>query len=170
MSFNSQLIPYAFALFLALPFFMLLRYFVFSFVKLKNKEIAAMKMLSSAQIRLNAYERMTLFLERIKPSGLIGKFNQELAIHEYVFLLEKTIHQEFDYNSSQQIYLSPCAWESIVTSKNNVLHLIRTTYESTRDNTSLKDFKMVLLMNYMEGEDYLTQTIDFLRKETLLWG
>ncbi len=42
---------------------------------------------------------MTLFLDRLKPSNLIQKFDRELAVHEFIFLTEKTINEEFEYNS-----------------------------------------------------------------------
>lgn len=168
MNFDNNLIPYAFALLVALPFFVLLRQFVYSYIRLKDKELKLIAIKANGDVRMQAYERMTLFLERIKPSGLINKFDKELEIHEYVFLLEKSINEEFEYNSSQQLYISKNSWENIVASKNNLLNLIRKTYESISNTAKLQDFKTVFLMNYMNGEDYIAQTIEELRKDTIL--
>lgn len=168
MNFDNNLIPYAFALLVALPFFVLLRQFVYSYIRLKDKELKLIAIKANGDVRMQAYERMTLFLERIKPSGLINKFDKELEIHEYVFLLEKSINEEFEYNSSQQLYISKNSWENIVASKNNLLNLIRKTYESIGNTAKLQDFKTVFLMNYMNGEDYIAQTIEELRKDTIL--
>lgn len=165
---NNDLISYAFALLVALPFYVLLRQFINTYVRLKSKELNMITIKANGDVRMQAYERMTLFLERIKPSGLINKFNKELEIHEYVFLLEKSIVEEFEYNSSQQLYISKNSWENIVTSKNNLLSLIRKTYESISNTAELQDFKTVFLMNYMNGEDYISQTIEDLRKDTIL--
>jgi hypothetical protein len=168
MYFSPNLFPYAFALLVALPFFVLIRRFVYSYISLKNKELKLIAIKANGDVRMQAYERMTLFLERMKPSGLINKFDKELEIHEYVFLLEKSIIEEFEYNSSQQLYISKTSWENIVTSKNNLLTLIRKTYESISNTAELQDFKTVFLMNYMNGEDYIAQTIEDLRKDTIL--
>jgi len=164
----ENLMPYAFALLIALPIIVLLRQFVYNYISLKNKELKLLVIKSNEEVKMHAYERMTLFLERIKPSNLVSKFDKELEIHEFIFLLEKSIAEEFEYNSSQQLYISKNSWENIVTSKNNILQLIRKTYENLTSNATLKDFKTVFLMNYVNGGDYITETIEDLRKEALL--
>ena len=164
----ENLMPYAFALLIALPIIVLLRQFVYNYISLKNKELTLLAIKSNGEVKMHAYERMTLFLERIKPSNLVSKFDKELEIHEFIFLLEKSIAEEFEYNSSQQLYISKNSWENIVTSKNNILQLIRKTYENLTSNATLKDFKTVFLMNYVNGGDYITETIEDLRKEALL--
>lgn len=164
----GNIVPYAFALVIALPIIVLLRQFVYNYIKLKNKELNLLAVKSNGGLKMQAYERMTLFLERIKPSNLVSKFDKDLEVHEYIYLLEKSIVEEFDYNTSQQLYISKNSWENILASKNNVLQLIRKTYENLNTNATLKDFKTILLMNYVNGGDYISETIEDLRKEALL--
>lgn len=164
----GNIVPYAFALVIALPIIVLLRQFVYNYIKLKNKELNLLAVKSNGGLKMQAYERMTLFLERIKPSNLVSKFDKDLEVHEYIYLLEKSIVEEFDYNTSQQLYISKNSWENILASKNNVLQLIRKTYENLNTNANLKDFKTILLMNYVNGGDYISETIEDLRKEALL--
>ncbi len=168
INFEDNLIPCAFAILIAVPFFILLRQFVYNYIRLKDKELKLISIKANSDFKMQAYERMTLFLERLKPSNLVEKFNKDLAIHEYIFLLEKSISEEFDYNSSQQLYISKNSWNNIVISKNNILNLIQETYESISNNASLQDFKTVFLMNYMNGEDFIAQTIEDLRKDAIL--
>ena len=168
LDFDYHLIPYAFALLIALPFFVLLRQFVHHYISLKEEELKLISIKANGDVKMQAYERMTLFLERLKPSSLVEKFNKELAIHEYIFLLEKIISEEFDYNSSQQLYISKNSWQNIVTCKNNILNCIRKTYENMSNSATLQDFKTVFLMDYMNGEDYISQTIEDLRKDAIL--
>ena len=168
MNMNSNLIPYAFALLIVLPFFVLLRQFVFTYIRLKNQELKLLAVKANGDLKIQAYERMTLFLERIKPSNLVSKFDKDLEIHEFIFLLEKTIVEEFEYNSSQQLYIGKNSWENIVTSKNNILGLIKNTYEGIGTMAKLQDYKTVFLMNYMNGEDYIAQTIEDLRRDAIL--
>lgn len=165
---DSPYFPYAFVVLIALPFLVFIRQFVFSYIKLKNQEIKLLTVKGNSEQRVHAYERITLFLERIKPSNLVTKFDRNLAIHEFVFLLEKTINDEFDYNASQQLYLTKNLWKNVVNAKNNMLHVVHKTYESLNGNSTLDDFKTVFLMNYMNGEDFIAQTIEELRKENLI--
>lgn len=160
--------PYVFVLLLAIPFLVFMRQFVFSYIKLKNKELKLLSVKGSGEQRVNAYERITLFLERLKPSNLVTKFDRNLAPHEFVFLIEKSITEEFDYNASQQLYISKATWKNVVSAKGNVLHLLRTTYEDLGANSTLDEFKTVFLMNYMNSEDFVARTIDELRKEHLI--
>ncbi|EJL68380.1 DUF7935 family protein [Chryseobacterium populi] len=164
----SGYLPYAFALIIAIPFLVLLRQFVHAYIKLKNQEINLLSVKSNSENKTHSYERMTLFLERIKPSNLILRFDKNLAAHEFIFLTEKTINEEFEYNSSQQLYLTKNSWKNIVDSKNAVIDLLHTTYESFNNSPELDEFKTVFIMNYMNGEDYIAVTIEDLRREILI--
>ncbi len=165
---ESPYFPYAFALLIAVPFLIFTRQFVYSYIKLKNQELNFMAVKSQSVQRIYAYERITLFLERIKPANLVTKFDESLATHEYLFLIEKMINEEFDYNTSQQLYLTKNSWNKVVNCKSNMLHLLHKTYENLSNNSSLQDYKTVLLMNYMNGEDYISSCIEDLRKENLI--
>lgn len=163
--FDSDYLPYAVAVIIALPFLVFAKQFVNAFVRLKKQEINFIATKSNSDIKFQALERMTLFLERLKPSNLVMKFDKNLQPHEFVFLTEKNINEEFEYNSSQQLYISKSSWQDIVTSKNNVLQLLRKTYEELNENSGLEDFKTVFLMSYVNSEDYISDTIENLRKE-----
>jgi len=164
----SDYLPYAAALVIAIPFLVLLRQFVYSYINLKNQEIKLLSVKSNSENKTHSYERMTLFLERIKPSNLILKFDKELAAHEFVFLTEKTINEEFEYNASQQLYLTKNSWKNIVDSKNAIIDLLHKTYESLNNNPNLSEYKTVFIMNYMNDNDYIGETIEDLRREILI--
>jgi hypothetical protein len=68
----------------------------------------------SRPLQLQAYERLVLLCERIALPNLISRVSQPgLSAREMqVFLLE-TIKQEFEYNASQQIYVSTLAWDAV---------------------------------------------------------
>jgi hypothetical protein len=76
-------------------------------------------------IRLQAYERLTLFLERISPESLIirerrdGMTNRQLQAR-----LLQAIREEFEHNLSQQVYVSPKCWETVLFAKENMVKLI----------------------------------------------
>ncbi|PWN71252.1 hypothetical protein C1631_001105 [Chryseobacterium phosphatilyticum] len=164
----SGYLPYAFALIIAIPFLVLLRQFVHSYITLKNQEIKLLSVKSNSENKTHSYERMTLFLDRIKPSHLIQRFDRELAVHEFIFLTEKAINEEFDYNSSQQLYITKHSWKNIVDSKNAVVELLHKTHDGLKENIELDEFKTIFIMNYMESNDYIAETIEDLRKEILI--
>lgn len=164
----SDYLPYAAALVIAIPFLVLLRQFVYTYIDLKNQEIKLLSIKSNSENKAHSYERMTLFLERIKPSNLILKFDKDLAAHEFVFLTEKTINEEFEYNASQQLYITKTSWQNIVDSKNAVIDLLHKTHESLKNNPDLNEYKTVFIMNYMNGNDYIAATIEDLRREILI--
>ncbi len=152
--------PYAFALIIAIPFIVLIRQFVYKFIEYKSKELSLLSVKSNNEVRLQAYERMTLFLERIKPSNLVAQFDRDLKPEEFLFLLEKSITEEFGYNASQQLYISKTTWDNIISAKNDILQLLHKTYDQLSENVNLQDFKTIFLMNYLNDSDYISETID----------
>ena len=120
---------------------------------------------SDNSFRYQAYERMTLFLERIKPSNLVTKFNENISIDQYCFLLEKNISEEFEYNASQQLYIDNDTWQNLITTKNDILSLLSMTKEKMSKEASVQEFKTLFLMNYLSGKDFIMEMINDLRKD-----
>jgi len=76
-------------------------------------------------IRLQAYERMAMFLERIEPNQLIQRVNnQELTSEQFKTIMLTSIRAEFEHNLSQQIYISSGVWDLIVQAKEETIQLI----------------------------------------------
>ncbi|HEU4497618.1 MAG TPA: hypothetical protein VFR70_11250, partial [Flavobacterium sp.] len=77
-------------------------------------------------IRLQAYERMALFLERINPSNLLVRISPMSADkNTYQNLVISHIENEFEHNLAQQIYLSDECWIIITTAKNATIQMVR---------------------------------------------
>ncbi len=86
-------------------------------------------------IRLQAYERMALFLERIAiPSLVVRVSPKSTNKQDYENLLIKNIENEYDHNLSQQIYLSDECWNVIKAAKNATIQAIRSAGMSQTDN------------------------------------
>jgi hypothetical protein len=85
----------------------------------------------SLPLRLQAYERMTLFLERIDPAKLLIRVSPiSTDKGDYANYVVAQVEQEFEHNLSQQIYLSDECWGYITTAKNATVQLIRKTAAS----------------------------------------
>jgi hypothetical protein len=88
---------------------------------------------TSLPLRLQAYERMVLFLERIEPSKLlirVAPFSQNKDDYENYVIAQ--IDQEFEHNLTQQIYVSDECWNIITTAKNATIQMIRKANMGTK--------------------------------------
>lgn len=76
-------------------------------------------------VRLQAYERMAMFLERIDPNQLLFRVsNPELTAYQMQTILLATIRSEYEHNLSQQVYISPGTWDGIKNAKEKVVNII----------------------------------------------
>jgi hypothetical protein len=80
---------------------------------------------TTSQLQLQAYERLILLADRIALPNLISRLNQQgLSAKEMQAMLTQATRQEFDYNITQQIYVSAEAWEAIRNYKEQNLLII----------------------------------------------
>lgn len=116
-------------------------------------------------IRLQAYERMALFLERINPVKLmirVAPLSSDKS--DYMNLLIQNIEQEFEHNVTQQIYLSDACWLMIVNAKNAIIQHLR----NTAADTTIPDadnYRMQVLSALFETESATQLALEFLKSE-----
>ena len=80
---------------------------------------------SSRPLQLQAYERLVMLAERISIPNLVSRANQPgLDSRQMQMLLIDSIKQEFEYNTTQQIYVSPTAWEAVKSLKDQNMLMI----------------------------------------------
>ncbi|MGV6828958.1 MAG: DUF7935 family protein [Flavobacteriales bacterium] len=102
-------------------------------------------------IRLQAYERLTLFLERIDPNKLLLRVKPfSDNIQEYETLLIQNIENEYEHNLVQQIYVSTDCWNLINAAKNATIKVIRQT--SMNEKVDSSDKLRETLLNHFVGE------------------
>jgi hypothetical protein len=76
-------------------------------------------------LQLQAYERMILFLERISPDSIVMRANYpDKTGAQLLQELLSTIRAEYEHNLTQQLYVSPQAWESVKNAKNFTISMI----------------------------------------------
>ena len=125
---------------------------------------------NSLPIRLQAYERMTLFLERITPGKLLIRVKPTSSNkNSYESLLISNIEQEFEHNLSQQIYVSDECWNVITATKNATIQLIRKASLLEKTDTADK-LREVVLTEMMEKRPPSDTALSFIKKEVSeLW-
>ena len=120
-------------------------------------------------VRLQAYERMALFLERIAINNLVVRVapkGQDKSNYEN--LLIKQIENEFEHNLSQQIYMSDECWNIIKAAKSATIQIIRSAGMS--ESESADKLREDILNQSMEKQSPSTTALAFVKKEiSELW-
>jgi hypothetical protein len=121
-------------------------------------------------LRLQAYERLTLLLERISPNKLLLRVKPTSTSKDaYENLLIQSIQQEMEHNLTQQIYVSEKAWNVISTAKSATIQLIRKASLSEKTDTADK-LREVVLTEMMERHSPSDTAISILKEEVRdLW-
>ena len=118
-------------------------------------------------IRLQAYERMALFLERIAPAKLLVRVSPTSSDESaYESLLVATIEQEFEHNLSQQVYVTASLWKIIKLAKDQTISNISQMAEAAPERSTAQDFKLALLTQASTAESPLDIALAAIRKET----
>ncbi|MCF7569457.1 hypothetical protein L3X37_13970 [Sabulilitoribacter arenilitoris] len=125
---------------------------------------------SAMPLRLQAYERLALFLERISPNKLIVRVSPISSNKEdYENLLIQTIEQEMEHNLAQQIYVSEKCWSIIWAAKNATIQLIRKASMLEKTDTADK-LREVVLTEMMERRAPSDAALSFIKDEVSdLW-
>lgn len=117
-------------------------------------------------IRLQAYERVILFLERINPNGLIMRSNKVGTAAQFQGDLLKTIRAEFEHNLSQQIYMSAMAWDAVIKSKEETIKLINVASSRVNADASAMELAQAIIAVASQLSEMPTKSaIDFIKKE-----
>ena len=102
-------------------------------------------------LRLQAYERIVLFLERITPNQLVTRLlDNSFTAREYHRVLVKTINEEFNHNISQQLYVSSAAWELVKSAKEKTVTQVNSAYGSLPEGASALDLSQKILETNLE--------------------
>ncbi len=129
-------------------------------IKIKNND-------TLLPIRLQAYERMCLFLERISPNNLVLRLNQsDLAATTFQHVLISEIREEFNHNLSQQLYMSDKAWKAIEAAKEDLIMLINhAAAQLPEEAPSIALAKRILEMNAERPVDSINFALTLVKDE-----
>ena len=87
-------------------------------------------------IRLQAYERLALFLERISPNSLVLRCYQPgMDLKLLQGMMTKNIRDEWEHNLSQQVYVSEELWTHVREAKDEMVNLVNSAAVGLADTT-----------------------------------
>jgi hypothetical protein len=105
--------------------YLVIRAFIRRDQELRVLEIRASVGRETRMLRLQAYERMALLLERISPASVISRvLGPDMVNHELQLAMIRDIRSEFEHNLTQQLYISSDAWNLIVSAKDEIIKAI----------------------------------------------
>jgi hypothetical protein len=109
------------------------------------------------QLRLQAYERVILFIERINPANMLVRLNAAgYSAAELHSIIITEVREEYQHNVTQQIYVSSRAWAVTRRVKDDTLNIVGNAVKSLPPNASGLDLGKTILLNLsqMENDPY----------------
>jgi hypothetical protein len=133
----------------------------------RRQEIILQNSRTVTPIKLQAYERVVLFLERISLESLLVRVSSsDMTASQLHTTLLNTIRNEFEHNLSQQIYMSQQAWEVVRNARSNMIKIINSEAEKMPANSSSMALSKQLLEKIMELDSEPTRVaIDYIKNE-----
>jgi len=162
--FSKLVIPSAFVIY---GMYLVIKGYLSKDLEKKLIEVRQQTNTTILPIRLQAYERMSIFLERIAPANLITRLNQHGAnVAALQNALINEIRSEFNYNLSQQVYMSDKVWESIRIATEDTIALINTCAEHLEKTAPSMELAKVIISVVMEsGRDVIKEALVELKSE-----
>lgn len=133
----------------------------------RRQELILQNSRTVTPIKLQAYERIILFLERISLESLLIRVSTpEFSATQLHSAMLNAIRSEFEHNLSQQIYMSQQAWEVVRNARSNMIKMINSEAEKIPRDSSGMTLSKKLLEKIMEMEQEPTRAaIDFVKAE-----
>jgi hypothetical protein len=127
----------------------------------------------STSLCLQAYERLVLLTERIALPNLISRLNQPgISALEMKIILTENIKHEFEYNSTQQLYVSPVSWDSVRNLKEQnimIINQVSSSVSSTASASELNKKILEVVMSQPQGSlhEMVLQALNFEAKKLM---
>jgi hypothetical protein len=147
--------------------YLMVRSFIIKEIELKKLEVRSRSIETTLPIRLQAYERITLFLERISPQNLLIRLSDPgYRARDFQKILLDEIRNEYNHNVSQQVYMSEDVWNLVRNAKEDLIMLINEAAGSmTIDSNAVDLSKRIFEMAFEKKVDPIGHALSELKKE-----
>ena len=114
----------------------------------REYELKKTSLATITPLKIQAYERIVIFLERINPNSLVIRVNKNgMSARQLHHDLVVAVKTEYEHNLSQQIYISAGAWELVKTAKEEIIRTINITSSKVSADAPGNDLAMMILNN-----------------------
>ena len=134
----------------------------------KQFELQKAAQAQTLPLRLQAYERMILFLERINPANLLIRLHVSgMSAHEMHHIILADIRNEYQHNLSQQLYVTNHAWAIVKKIKEDTISLVNNAVNSLPENASGVDLSKAILNHLanLEGENPYETALVYIKRD-----
>ena len=164
----EQAIALLFPLIVVFAFvYYMLKSFFNQFEQQRKQELRVKYSEETLPLRLQAYERIILFLERIKPESMVMRMAKvNMTTLDLQRALLQNIREEYEHNLSQQIYVSAEAWAMVVAARQSIIQLVSSSAEEEKPDAPYMEYATSLLEEFASvSDDPITLAIQFVQKE-----
>mgnify|MGYP001354373406 CR=1 FL=1 len=164
IEFGKILIPASVVLYAA---YLMVKSFTQKEIELKKLEVRSRGIETILPARLQAYERITLFLERISPQNLLLRLTDSAyTAREFQKILLDEIRNEYNHNVSQQVYMSEEVWSMVKNSKEDLTVMINEAASQMSDDSKSIDLSKKIFEIVMEKKvDPIGHALSELKRE-----
>lgn len=156
------------ALIVAFTAFYVLRVMISKEQKNRRIEIILQNQKMITPIRLQAYERIMLFLERITPNSIVMRLQTpEMTVQQLQREMLIIIRTEYEHNLSQQLYLSIEAWEEVKIAKEKTIKIINTLADELKPDEPAMRLSQLIFEELIEMEQTPSQKAIAMIKEEI---
>ncbi len=139
--------------------YLVIRNFLKNEEQRRKVELALANQKELLPLRLQAYERIALFLERISPESIVMRISKPgMNSRQLHAELISAIRSEYEHNLSQQVYISSQVWELVRNARGNVVKLINSASGEIKENASAMTLSKKILELAMEHKSAPTET------------
>lgn len=136
--------------------------------KRREHELRSSTQAIMTPLKIQAYERIVIFLERINPNSLVVRVNKNNMTARQLHLdLVNTIKSEYEHNLSQQIYISEGSWQFVKTAKEEIIQLINISSSKVSSDSNSSELA-IMILNISANLDKKLPcevAIEFIKKE-----
>lgn len=138
--------------------YLLIKKFLQREQNLKLLDIKISNQKDTLPLRLQAYERMALYLERISPNHiLLNQYTPGMTVRDFQRSLITMVRDEFEHNLAMQIYISPALWNIIRNTKEDVVNQINRSAAAINPDAPAHELSEHFFNEVLASENFATQ-------------
>lgn len=137
--------------------------FNFRMIELKKESLK-----QTLPLRLQAYERTILFLERISPSNMLLRLHvPEMSAKEMQRIIIADIRAEYQHNISQQLYVSATTWMVVKKIKDDTVSIVNSAAGALPEHATAADLSRSILVHLagLESENPYDVALNIVKKD-----
>ncbi|MEL6972755.1 MAG: hypothetical protein AAFZ63_15435 [Bacteroidota bacterium] len=115
-------------------------------IQMQHQHLQSQRQSGTMPLRMQAYERLSLFVERLSLPGLLMRtHNDEMSATTLRLTMLLNVQQEFEHNISQQVYVSDQLWRVIEATRDDLIEFITVVSEKVPKDAPSRQLRDALI-------------------------